>query len=410
MFLKVILFSYYGFLSFRDGIKIKKYQNIVHKKEYNGQKVMLLALYEKSQLRSDTVELLKAAKKQDIYIIAVNTLKLKPECYFPELIDIYIERENYGRDFGSYQTGMNYFYKSKISESCSRLLIINDSVFFSLKGLDEFISQLFSTDLEVLGATENSQHSHHLGSFCVSVCGNIARDKKFENFWKNYKSSNVRPLVIKRGEFALSKLLKSLVSSEQQFKSLYNVLLLEKKLKSDPYILDNYFYFRREGDRAWSNKNLLNYFEEDRILKSFLDDYISKCKLENRDSDYVTKKDEDEKEINYIDFLSFISRLDYKTVPFGNILQEKLIALYMEEFTWGSQIHINCLIMHYLGLPIIKLDLLFRCVCNMNDLIKLRDQLDESQQDEFMALMSTRLCGDKFLVGFNRLAYQHGIL
>ena len=133
-FLKVALFSYYGFLSYRDSKKTVKFENVLHKKEFAGGKVMLLALYEKTVLRNDTLELLKEAHEQGIFVIAVNTLKLNAENFVPDLIDVYIERDNFGRDFGSYQAGMKYFFATKIAEKCERLLIINDSVFFSKKG------------------------------------------------------------------------------------------------------------------------------------------------------------------------------------------------------------------------------------------------------------------------------------
>ncbi|MCZ4060746.1 hypothetical protein O3W44_19075 [Pantoea sp. LMR881] len=387
---------------------------------------MLLALYEKSTLRNDTKELLKVAKEQNIFVIAVNTLKLKAEEYPDSLVDVYIERENFGRDFGSYQAGMKYIYENKIDTSCERLLIINDSVFFSLKNLSAFIYELFNSKTEVLGATENSQHSHHLGSFCISVNGDIVRNERFKNYWYGYKLSNVRPLVIKRGEFALSKLLKSLASSEQNFKSIFNISFMEDKLKNDANFFNHFFYYRREGERAWYNQSITSLFKNDEVLRSYYSRFVqnenfkkyefklnflekNKALLPSSNLSY----DLEEKELKNVDYLEVIKFFEVENIeknPDLHILKQRLIYLYLDEFTLGSQIHINCLALHHVGLPIIKLDLIFRCVCNLNDIIKLRDQLDESQRDDFMTLMTSRLCGDRFLVGLDRLAYQHGIL
>ncbi|MCX0500955.1 rhamnan synthesis F family protein [Erwinia billingiae] len=408
-FLKVVMFSYYGLLSYRDSKKTKKFENVIHEKEFIGGKVMLLALYEKTSLRNDTLELLKEAKKQNVFIIAVNTLKLSSEYHVPDLIDIYVERDNFGRDFGSYQAGMKLFFAKKIAEKCERLLIINDSVFFSKKGLANFIEQLFNTSVEVLGATENKEISHHLGSFCISVDGKISRNPKFESYWKNYKSSNVRPLVIKRGEFTLSRVLKSLVSSENHFRALYDVNSFEASLNNDEYLFKNYYNFRREGARVyWTNQYLIKYFEDDFILKSFYNNYIQDKKYKER---AIRKNSIDtDSSVDFVGFANFLYNVDFNTIPHGNVLRTRLLAIYLDDFTRGSQIHNNCLSLHHLGLPIIKLDLLYRSVCNFNDLIKLKSQLDSSQQEEFMMLMTNRLSGEKFLFGLNRKAFDCGIL
>ena len=65
---------------------------------YAGQPILLLALYQKGQLRPDLIRLLQAAKAQGLYVLAVNTLKLKDPGAVEGLIDCYIERPNFGRD------------------------------------------------------------------------------------------------------------------------------------------------------------------------------------------------------------------------------------------------------------------------------------------------------------------------
>ncbi len=417
--MKIAFYSYYTALSFRDEIKTRKFQNLVHKTDFIEGKVMLLALYEKNMLRDDTLELLKEAKSQGVYIVAVNTLKLSAENYAPELIDAYIERDNFGRDFGSYQAGMKYIYDNHIADKCERLLIVNDSIFFSKKGLKNFIYQLFNTSVEVLGATENREISHHLGSFCISVVGNIVRKEKFRNFWKSYKSSNVRPFVIKRGEFKLSQVLKSLVTTEENFKALYDVNFFEHALSQDELLFKNYFKFRREGDRQyWTRTRFLSeYFEFDFVLKSYYKKYLidlDDAERLNHDIEIrrrrKDKEDIVEEKMDFVSFATFMSGVDFDTLPHGNVLRQRLMSIYLDDFTRGSQIHNNCITLHYLGLPIIKLDLVYRGVCNFNDLLKLKDQIDESQQDEFMALMMSRLSGGKFLFGIKRKAFEWGIL
>lgn len=76
-----------------------------HEAPYDGRPIMLLALYEKGLLRPDVVRLLDQARAAGMYVVAVNTLKLHDPGMVAGMVDCYIERPNYGRDFGSYKTG-----------------------------------------------------------------------------------------------------------------------------------------------------------------------------------------------------------------------------------------------------------------------------------------------------------------
>ena len=76
----------------------------------------------------------------------------------------------------------------------------------------------------------------------------------------------------------------------------------------------------------------------------------------------------------------------------------------------SSQIHNNCIALHHLGLPIIKLDLVYRTVCDMQSILKLKEQLADEQKDEFMSILTSRLAGNKFLFGMNRKAFMYGIM
>lgn len=410
---KALYYSYYMYLSERERIKSPRFTNVVYEKPFTGGNVMVLALYEKTNLRNDTIELLKEAKRQNIYVVAVNTLKIKPGNYAHDLIDAYIERDNFGRDFGSYQVGMKYCIKNKIFDDCRRLLIINDSVFFSVKGLAKFIADLYSTEIEVLGATENKEITHHLGSFCISVAGEIARNERFKAYWENYKLTQVRPAVIKRGEFALSNLLKRLVSNESQFKALYDVSVFEKALLEDDSFFRNYYQYRREGgDIHYQKKYLFQYFEEDPILRSFYEKFLEEKLIESQagENEKETASKKNDHRVNFVDLINFLSTFDYSELPHGEMLKERLMGIYLEDFTRGSQIHNNCIALHHMGLPIIKLDLVYRSMCDMQSILKLKEQLADEQKDEFMSILTSRLAGNKFLVGMNRKAFMYGIM
>lgn len=206
--------------------------------EYKGQPIMLLALYQKGRLRPDLMRLLRIAKAQGIYVLAVNTLKLKEPDALRGLVDCYIERSNYGRDFGSYKTGFLHLFARKWEDTCPRLLMLNDSVFYSTRGLDRFITELSTSQVEVLGGTENYEIEYHLGSFCISMGQSVLQADRFKVYWKGYRLTDVRPVVIKRGEMKLSKTLKRCVSMPREFRALYSSDRFLNEIKTSPDLQD----------------------------------------------------------------------------------------------------------------------------------------------------------------------------
>ena len=112
--------SYISFL----GMKLLRETSYIHfEKAYGGQKILLIALYEKGKLRPDIKRLLTTSKKLGMYVVAVNTQKLDSPFDLDALIDCYIERHNYGRDFGSYQNGFLHIYRQGWDETLSLIHI-----------------------------------------------------------------------------------------------------------------------------------------------------------------------------------------------------------------------------------------------------------------------------------------------
>ena len=224
---------------------------------YNDQNILIVALFEKGELRTDIINLLIEAKKQNLYIIAINTLKVIQVNQLHEYIDCYIEKPNFGRDFGSYKTGFMHVFKNKLHLNCNRLIMLNDSIFYSKKGMDSMLKKLLISDYEVLGVTENYEIEYHLGSFCLSLSKNILNNKKFIKFWKKYKLTDIRPKVIKRGEMGLTKILKTVVSTEANIASIYDLQWIESVIKSAnsrSEILTSLLDFTRHSDNVqWKN-------------------------------------------------------------------------------------------------------------------------------------------------------------
>lgn len=219
-------------------------------KPYEGQPILLIALFQPSLLRPDVERLLVCAKRLGYYVIGINNTHLSsPQ---PTHWDTYIERINVGRDFGCFKTGFQYIFQQRWDERCPRLLMLNDSIYFDETRLETFLKSLFESPIEVLGATENFEIAYHLGSFCIAMSGTVLRNARFHHFWKHYALSEVRLTNIYKGEIGLSKCLQRCVVDPSQFQALFNLARVETTLRADPKNVDTFMALvRRSPYLSW---------------------------------------------------------------------------------------------------------------------------------------------------------------
>lgn len=380
---------------------------------YAGQKIMLMALYEKGRIRDDVVAAMSAARSLGIYVIGVNTLKLARPDDYCDAMDCYIERYNFGRDFGSYKSGFNYMYTQGLAEKCPRLLMINDSVFFSNKHISSFLQNMFIDDFEVLGATENFEIEHHLGSFCIAMTSSVLNDKKLKKYWRSFKCTDVRPVVIKTGEMDLSKVLKRVVSSSEQFRSLYDTASAALVLQEQPEILKEVAKFSRSSEftecpsfsfSAVSSTIVGKYLHSSAALAG-VGVNVDVTELSTINMQYASSVSE------FHSFLcNSITNANELDLSLGQTIKDEVIASFITYFAMGSQIHQNNIFLHKIGLPIIKLDGVYRGMFNPRDVEKLAEDLDAEQQDAFRRIMYSRPYGRAVLYGWKRAAFERGLI
>jgi hypothetical protein len=380
---------------------------------YAGQKIMLMALYEQGRIREDVLVALHAAKALGIYIIGINSLKLtRPDDYL-NYMDCYIERYNFGRDFGSYKSGFGYIYANGLAEKCPRLLMINDSVFFSRKHISKFLQDMFAEDFEVLGATENFEIEYHLGSFCIAMNGSVLNKHNLKKYWKTYKCSDVRPTVIKTGEMKLSRVLKGAVSSLESFRSLYDTAHVAKVLQLNTDLLDELAELTR-------NSTLVDWprFSYSEISKSITERYLHTSATISGISVSAEVRDLSVINIQYANsataFLDFmrnsISNIDGQDECLSETIKSEVISHFIDCFSRGSQIHQNNAFLHKIGLPIIKLDGLYRGMFVSQDVENIAKDLEMDQQEQFRRNMYSRPFGGAVLFGWKRAAFYRGLI
>lgn len=380
---------------------------------YAGQPIMLLALYQKGALRPDLKRMLRVAKAQGLYILAVNTLTLKQPEALQELVDCYIERPNFGRDFGSFRTGFLHVFRQKWHKSCPRVLMINDSVYYSSRGLEKFLRDMMGTQSEVLGATENYEIEYHLGSFCISMAQTVVNAPSFQRYWTSYRLTDVRPIVIKQGEMKLSKTLKRCISAPDQIRALYGTNWFLTKLKSSPDLQGLLL-----EDSRTSSSILWPRFDISKVTKSLagrviVPYYSTAANIEVTTDTPLNEMHEDALITTRAELANYLLRHvpdGAQTENFDAILTDALTAVASEVFMTGSQIHQNAAILLELGLPIIKLDGLYRGAFNNYDLLRLQRKLDPDEAQELSALLLDRPFGAQMLQGWKRAAFMRGLI
>ena len=378
---------------------------------YDGQPIMLLALYQKGRLRPDLIRLIKTARAQGLYVLGVNTLKVKQPEELRGLIDCYIERPNFGRDFGSYKTGFLHLFSRRWEGTCPRLVLLNDSVFYSSRGLDKFIGELATSQVEVLGGTENYEIEYHLGSFCISMAQSVLKADRFKAYWKGYRLTDVRPVVIKRGEMKLSKTLKRCVSIPSEFRALYssdrflnevqgdvdlqNVIIKDSRTSS---MVD----WPRFGTEALTEFLAGRFIARRYSLGEKVDISIDTPVKELNEEVLITSRE---------DFARYLLRhVPEQSDNFDEILTDALSAVASEVFMMGSQIHQNAAVLLEIGLPIIKLDGLYRGMFNNYDVLRLQKKLNETEARELSALLLDRPFGGSTLIGWKKAAFLVGLI
>ena len=381
---------------------------------YDSQKIMLLALYEKGDLRPDVVRLLEAAQAEGLYVVAVNTLKLKDPESLKGLVDCYIERPNFGRDFGSYKTGFLHVFDRSWHETCPRLLMVNDSIFFSAHRVQQFLRDMITSDVEVLGGTENYEIEHHMGSFCIAMANNVLCAPRFIQYWKKYILSDVRPSVIKRGEMELSKTLKRVISRQGQFRALYNTSRVLREVSREESLLN--FIIKNARTSSLSHWERFNAQE---VIKELQQRFIMQVnRVDDEKSKMELRSDAPLEELHRSIFVQdidsmrkfLLEHVENAEDVSDEIIQDTIISVSTRVFMIGSQIHQNGTILLHMGCPLVKLDGMYRGMFNVYDIQRICAQLNPQEAEELKEILLERPFGGDTYIGWRKAAFMVGLI
>lgn len=115
----------------------------------------------------------------------------------------YMERPNFGYDFGGYKDAIRLIREWNIDPQ--RLLILNDSVWFPLVDGDETIRRLETLDADIAGSILRQRDEvSFLESYIFSVSNSALHNEAFGAYWDQLKITSNKYKVIRRGERGFS--------------------------------------------------------------------------------------------------------------------------------------------------------------------------------------------------------------
>lgn len=173
-------------------------------RDWTGGAVAILVLFRPDgEAPGDLVRLARALDAKGVRVILVANHRLSEDQRraFEGVAGELVERQNQGLDLGAYRALS--LELGQRGTTPSRVLYLNDSVFYAARGLDSFVDALLG-EAAVIAAFENWAEGHHLQSFALSVSGEVFVNPAVRDFWRDYRGIDNRVHAIEAGEKGLS--------------------------------------------------------------------------------------------------------------------------------------------------------------------------------------------------------------
>jgi hypothetical protein len=396
------------FKSYFHKSKIKEFE-----KYREGQKIALVAIWEYQSLRTDVRVLLEGLNKRDFYVCLVNTGKMSPDA-LSGLASVYIERFNYGRDFGSYKEGIQYLQKNNKLYEAENFLLCNDSVYYLQDLVLPTLDQALDSDLEIVGATENFEIVHHLGSFFMMFSKYVVNTKEFKKFWRRFRVTDIRTKNIRYGEMRLTEKMKKTVV-DSKLGALWSLSYMSKNFDDIDQLSHAITLVNRGHVTSWKKLSwqfITKSFLDERIL--FPSDFSKRQGIVLQSSDgKSSESNESELILTHQDAVDLISENFNKEVSSQTLLDLKMKAkgLWVGTTGSGSQIHQNNNLLVSMGCPLVKLDLIYRGAFSYEDAEIMFAQIDNKEDVDLLRdILYRRAYGLDVLRGWKRSAFNKGLI
>jgi hypothetical protein len=321
-------------------------------------KYVILVLYCPSALPEFTKVLVESIGRTQLNLVIVSNtaLEIATEEYLLDRCRWLIDRRNVGRDFGGYKDGISVVTRQ--DPGAARLILANDSVFYLESGLDALLAKL-DGEGDFIGVSEVTDHHYHLGSFLISFGPSVLTSPQFQRYWRRYLPIGTRRWAIFRGEGRLT------------------AVIAQSGIR--PKVL-----YRAEDLRSYLRpKSISEFMALVGLLPTF-------SRAERRE--WIKQ------------IASQLTDAPAATVEsLGAIIADEIVGAIHQR----NQMHTGgFLFRHFMGLPIIKRDIVFREVYPIEEVSRFLEDLDRQALEEI--LVDLRRRGSAASLGvLQRVFYRH---
>ena len=167
-------------------------------------KIAVIAIRPTKESQFSTLNFMKSLHENGYRILIGSDGAVNGE--FKSSLDLlsvhYLVRPPVGRDFGVYKDACLVLHERGLLDTCSYLLLANDSMFYP-KSTKELIEEAESSCETWACLFENFRDGYHAQSFFLIFGKPVFLHPRFLEFWASYHPSSTRSHAIRKGEIAL---------------------------------------------------------------------------------------------------------------------------------------------------------------------------------------------------------------
>jgi hypothetical protein len=364
---------------------------------------VLFVLYSPSSLPAFTQTVIDAVGRRGLNLVISTNAKITPTLRETLLYQCHllIERADLGRDFGGYKDGISIIHK-RIGTP-DRLILLNDSLFYFAKGLDDLIAAL-DGEAPLIGMCEDHHLYYHVQSFALSFGSQVLTNRRFQNYWRKYRPVSTRRWAIGKGERGLTH---RVLRAGFKPRIVYSAAQLLPHLKRRGYrdLLETIRLLP-----VTHREPLYRQVQELRAVKTTAPlpmlDTLSRSVQRLQRLEAAGERELQSANVKEILSISQASLTlhDHHEERATDSIAENIVALVGDR----NQIHFGgFLFVKYLGMPAIKRDLFFRELYSLDEIDEHLAFLPERLKEEILSDVRQKGTA-RLLSGLRKILYRHG--
>ena len=179
-----------------------------------GSKVAIFLVYQPRGMSASAVATCRHLSERgySVVLVANSPVSLADEQALGRWVWRFVERPNFGYDFGGYRDGIRLLWHWAVSPDS--LIILNDSVWFPLDRNETMLASMEASSAGFLGALRHvdlpetdTEHAGIFLSYFFLIKRAVLTSDVFVNYWNSYVSTSNKYLTVRRGERGFSRTL-----------------------------------------------------------------------------------------------------------------------------------------------------------------------------------------------------------